>query len=138
MNTRVSRFTKGPGARQRLRLTIVSLTVLCALTAVATAPADARIMFARASAVPVPVREFAWRVIETRCNYQSHERGYRSFWAYEASARASDASIVYSISVLSDVPWRKAEPPALIQLTILHQGEIELIGLKSSFVTCSP
>ena len=58
---------------------------------------DSPIMFARDSAVPRPVQEFAWRVIETRCNYQGYERGQRTFWAYHTQAQKLDAGLALSL-----------------------------------------
>ena len=98
---------------------------------------DSPIMFARDSAVPRPVQEFAWRVIETRCNYHAHERQQRSFWAYDAQARSIDTGIAYSISILSDLSWKKTDPPAIIEMTIVDDGRLQLTALKASFVVCA-
>jgi hypothetical protein len=95
-------------------------------------------MFASQATVPRSVQEFAWHVIETRCNYQSHERRQRSFWAHDARRTTSEAGVVHSINVLSDVSWKKAEPPALIEMTLIDDGGIRLAALKSSFVVCTP
>jgi len=97
--------------------------MLCALAGLAT-PSTSRILFAGDSPVPRAVQEFAWRVIETRCNYQSYEREQRSFWAFDAQARHVDQGVVYSINILSEVSWKKREPPAIT-------------ALKSSFVVCA-
>ena len=110
--------------------------VLCVLVGFAAAGIDSRIGFAGNSPVPRVVREFAWRVIETHCNYQRSELEYRSFSAYKTQARRVDAGIVYSISILSEVTWRKREPPATIQMTIMDDGRLHLTALKSSFVVC--
>ena len=75
-------------------------------------------------------------MIETRCNYQSFELEHRSFWAYDARATRVDAAVVYSIKILSDVPWKKTEPPALIDMTVVDDGGVRLTALKSSFITC--
>jgi hypothetical protein len=99
---------------------------------------DARILFAAGTDVPRTVQEFAWRVIETRCNFSGSEREQRSFWAYDARARRVDAAVVYSIKILSDVTWRKREPPASIEMTVLDDGEMRLTALKAAFITCSP
>src|SRR5262245_29528958 len=62
---------------------VVSLALmLCAFAGVAHAFVGSQILFARGTAVPRPVQEFAWRVIETRCNYLAYEREQRSFFAY--------------------------------------------------------
>jgi len=108
--------------------------MVCALIGVAPAPADAGILFARNATVPRPVREFAWRVIETRCHYQSFEREQRSFWAYDAQQTSAG---VYSINVLSERTWKKAEPPAVIAMTIVDDGGLRLTALTSSFAACA-
>jgi hypothetical protein len=95
-----------------------------------------RILFARELGVPRPVQEFAWRVVETRCSYQSYERERRSFWAYDAQASRVDGGVAYSIDILSELPWKKAEPPALIHMTIVDDGSLRLTALKSTFVVC--
>jgi hypothetical protein len=97
---------------------------------------DSPIMFARDSAVPRSVQEFAWRVIETRCNYQGYERGQRTFWAYHTQAQKLDTGLAYSIEILSERSWKKSEPPATIQMTILDDGRLHVIGLSSTFVGC--
>jgi hypothetical protein len=103
---------------------------------VAAVTADSRIMFARDSAIPRPVQEFAWRVIETRCDYQGYERGQRTFWAYHTQAQKLDAGLAYSIEILSERSWKKSEPSAIIQMTILDDGRLHVIGLSSTFVGC--
>jgi hypothetical protein len=117
------------------RLVIPALT-LCALAGFTPAPVESRILFGGDTVVPRPVQDFAWRVIETRCNYQSHERWQRSFWAYDARARRVDGGIVYSIEILSDLAWKKTEPPAVIAMTLVDDGRLHLTSLKSSFITC--
>jgi len=117
---------------------VVSVGLSIGAMVAVPAPAAADILFSRDTYVPRSVQEFAWRVIETRCNYQSYERQQRSFWAYDTSARRLDTGVVYSINVVSDLGWRKTEPPALIQMTVLDDGQVKLTGLKASFITCSP
>jgi len=95
-------------------------------------------LFAPEPRVPRPVQAFAWRVIETRCNYLSYEREQRSFWAYDAQVRRGDAGDAYSIAILSELPWRKAAPPAIIEMTIVDDGRLRLTALRSSFVVCKP
>jgi hypothetical protein len=112
--------------------------MLCALAGFRTAPADARILFTIGTDVPHRVQAFAWQVIETRCNFHRYELEQRSFWAHDARAKRVDAAVVYSIKVLSDVPWRKWEPPAFIEMTVLDDGAMRLAALKSSFITCAP
>jgi hypothetical protein len=86
--------------------------------------------------VPRPVQEFAWRVIETRCDYSSYEREQRSFWAYDARVQGLGTGVAYSLAILSELPWRKAQPAALIEMTIVDDGRLRLTALKSSFVVC--
>ena len=112
-------------------------TMLCALAGFVTAPTTPRIMFARGTVVPSAVQEFAWRVIETRCAYQSYERDQRSFWAYDARAERVGAGVAYSIGVLSELAWKKTEPPAVISMTILDDGRLRLTALRSSYVDCA-
>src|SRR5262249_60506264 len=95
---------------------------LVALAGFTAAPTDSRILFARATAVPRAVQAFAWRVIETGGNYQSYEREQRSFWAYDTRAQETGGGVVYSISVLSELPWKKTEPPAPIEQRIGDEG----------------
>ena len=111
--------------------------MLCALVGCLVTPAHAEIMFSRGSGVPRPVQDFAWRVIETHCDYESYERAQRSFWAYETRADNSGGHMVYSIKVLSDVAWRKREPPATIEMTLVDDGGVRLTALRTSFITCT-
>lgn len=120
------------------RRMVERLALLCAMASVSVAPVDAQIVFARDSAVPPSVQEFAWRVIETRCNYQSYERDQRSFWAYNVLARRIDDGVAYSIKIVSDVTFRKREPSGFIEMTIVDEGGLRLTALTSSFVTCAP
>ena len=76
-------------------------------------------------------------MIETRCNYQTYERQQRSFWAYDARARRVDTGIAYSISIPSDLSWKKTDPPAIIEMTIVHDGRLQLSALNASFVVCA-
>jgi hypothetical protein len=110
--------------------------VLCVLVGLAGARIDSRILFAGDTTVSRSVQEFAWRVIETHCNYQRYELEQRSFWAYDAQARRVDGGVVYSISILSELTWKKTEPPAIIQMTLVDDGRMRLAALKSSFVVC--
>jgi hypothetical protein len=98
---------------------------------------DSPILFARDSGVPASVRAFAWQVIETRCSYQPYERDQRMFWAYRVRATKTDDGAVYSIGILSERSWKKAEPPGVIEMTIVDDGHMRLAELKSSFVPCS-
>jgi len=101
------------------------------------APADSRILFAMNSAVPRSVQEFAWRVIETRCNYQAYEREQRTFWAHNTRAMRIGAGVVYSMNILSELTWKKSEPSAFIEMTVVDDGRMWLTALKSSFVVCT-
>jgi hypothetical protein len=100
-------------------------------------PSDSRIQFAAGTGVPRPVREFAWRVIETRCNYQAYEREQRSFSAYDVRAMRVAAGVVYSIHIISDLPWKKSEPAAFIEMTVIDDGHMRLASLKATFVVCA-
>jgi len=42
------------------------------------------------------------------------------------------------IAILSELPWRKAAPPAIIEMTIVDDGRLRLTALRSSFVVCKP
>jgi hypothetical protein len=118
---------------------IVSLALMpCALAGFAAAPVDSRILFARDTNVPRPVQQFAWWVIETRCNYQRYELEQRRFWAYDAEATKVDAGVAYSIKILSERDWKKTEPPATIEMTIEAGKDTRLTALRSSFVVCTP
>ncbi len=118
---------------------IVSLVpLLCALSGFSAGWVDSRILFARDPSVPRSVQEFAWRVVETRCNYQRYELAQRSFWAYDVRVKTVDADVVYSINILSELPWKKTEPPAVIAMTVVHDGGVRLAALTSSFVVCTP
>ena len=116
----------------------LTLLLLCAVGGPSPALSDGRIVFARGAPVPPAVREFAWRVIETHCRYQPYEREQRSFWAYHARKWSADTETVYSISILSDLPWEKTEPPAVVEMTIIDDGGPRLAALRSSFAVCSP
>jgi len=119
-----------------MRRMVSLVTMPCALASFATAPIDSRILFPRNATVPRSVQGFAWRVIETRCNYQPYELAQRSFWAYDARARRVDAGVVYSIGILSELSWKKTEPPAVIEMTVVDDGRVRLTALKSTFVVC--
>ena len=112
--------------------------ILCALAGFKSGVTDARILFPIRTDVPRKVQEFAWRVIETRCNFLQYELWQRSFWAYDARATRVDPAVVYSIKIRSDVTWRQWEPSAFIEMTVLDDGALRLTALKSSFITCEP
>jgi hypothetical protein len=132
---RSTRRQRGFGDAVRCLLSLAAL--MGALTGFVAAPFSSRILFARETSVPRPVQEFAWRVIETRCGYQGYERDQRSFWAYDARARPAEAGVAYSISILSERTWKKNEPPAIIEMTVVDDGRLRLTALRSSFVVCA-
>jgi len=109
-----------------------------ALGVVLPAPVDADVLFAHDPAVPRAVQDFARNVIETRCQYQSHERAQRLFWAFRTRVRHIGQGVAYSIDVVSDVPSRKSDPPAFIEITVIDDGGIRLAALQASFIACSP
>jgi hypothetical protein len=126
--------------RGMIRAVARSLSRVSALCALAASPAngvDSTLMFARGTPVPSAVQQFAWRVIEERCHYQSFERRQRSFWAYDSQARPTSEGMRYSIKIVSDVPWKKTEPSAYIEMTIVGDGHLRLTALRSSLIDCS-
>ena len=133
-------FPYGEACRLRRAVhRMVSLAlILCALAGFKSGATDARILFAFGTDVPRRVQEFAWRVIETRCNFHQYELWQRSFWAYDARARRVDPAVLYSIKIRSDVTWRQWEPSAFIEMTVMDDGAMRLTALKSSFITCAP
>ena len=131
------RMVAGARVGDVVRRLVSLVAILCASAGFAALPVDSKILFARDTPVPRPVQEFAWRQIETRCNYQRYEREERSFSAYNAQARKVDAGVAYSISILSELPWKKTEPPAVIEMTIVDDGRLRLTALRSSFVVCA-
>jgi hypothetical protein len=122
-----------PSLTMALMLTVPILSAAAGGPAASTEP---KILFTRGTDVPRPVQEFAWRVIETRCAYQLYERQQRSFWAYDVHARKVDIGVVYSLSIVSELPWKKTEPPAFIEMTIVDDGRLQLASLKSSSIPC--
>ncbi len=120
---------------------VAKIGVLILLVGVASglSPAwpHAKILFPRNTPVPPSVQAFAWRVIETHCNYLGYEREQRSFWAYETRATTVSAETVYSIRILSELSWKKTAPPAMIDMAVALQGrQMRLAGLTSTFVAC--
>ena len=114
----------------------VLLLLLCALSGESAWP-HAKILFPRNTPVPLSVQVFAWQVIETRCNYLGYEREQRSFWAYDTRATTVSDETVYSIRILSELSWKKTEPPASIDMTVaLRDGQMRLAALTSTFVVC--
>ena len=113
------------------------VVILGALAGFAPVPYGSKILFAGGTDVPRPVQEFAWRVIETHCNYQRYELEQRSFWAYNTHATEVDGTVAYSIKIISELPWQKSEPPAFVEMTIVRDGGVRLTALKSTFVGCA-
>src|SRR5262245_63909892 len=70
----LSRATTRRRVGEVVRRIVGLISMLCGLAGFAGAPGDSRILFAAGTPVPRSVQLFAWRVIETRCNYQSYER----------------------------------------------------------------
>jgi hypothetical protein len=116
------------------------MRIVCAIAwavaGLSATPAAAEILFARGSAVPPAVQEFAWHAIETRCDHQAFERAQRSFWAYRTRAERVDGATVYSIQIVSEVGWRRADPPAFVEMTVADEGALRLAALRSSFIRC--
>ena len=120
-----------------VRVVVSTLVLmLCASTSFAAPPLDAGILFARDTIVPRPVQDFAWQVIATRCNYQYYARELRSFTVYNVRPTTIDGGVAYAIGILADLPSRKREPPAVIEMTIVDDGRPRLTALKSTFVEC--
>ena len=108
--------------------------VLWALVGFAAVPVNSKIQFPGNSTVPRAVQEFARRVIETRCNYQAYEYQERSFWAYDVKTRRAGPGVIYSISIISELPWKETDPPGFIEMIVVDDGGLRLSALKSSFV----
>jgi hypothetical protein len=123
----------------RVRLIVALVSTLVTLSAFTVTPTMGGILFAAGSKVPPSVRAFAWHVIETRCDFQSHELQQRSFWAYDTRARTVDGAVVYSMSILSELSWKKSEPPVTLDIAVADDGgRLRLRGLTSSLIRCSP
>ena len=120
-----------------VRSSALVIAMFLALSAFTPRPQSGRIMFARQSNVPPAIQAFAWTVIETRCNFQQHELERLSFWAYDAQRQDIDGEVVYSIKVLSDLHWKKTEPPATVQMLLADDGgRVMLKRVTSSFIQC--
>lgn len=117
---------------------LIGVSLLCAVGGVSAAPAHAKILFHRDTPVPRLVREFAWRIIEVRCNYQRFELEQRSFWAYDTRATRVNGEVAYSIDILSERTWKKTEPAGMIQMVVVDDGALRLGALRSVFVACTP
>jgi hypothetical protein len=90
--------------RQAVRRLVSLALILGALAGFKSGATDAGILFASGTDVPRTVQEFAWRVIETRCNFSGFERERRLFWSYDARAMRVDAAVVYSIRSFQKCP----------------------------------
>ena len=123
------------GKRSAARL-LLSASLACAWGELAVA--DAQVLFPAASGVPRPVQDFTWRVIETHCRFQPYERAQRSFWAYDVRVRSIEGGTVYRIAVVADLTWRKREPSAFIEMTLVDEGRLRLDALTLSFILCAP
>jgi hypothetical protein len=111
--------------------------LVCVASGSSPAWAHAKILFPRNTPVPPSVQAFAWQVIETHCNDLGYEREERSFWAYDTRATAVSAETIYSIRILSELPWKKTEPPASIDMAVaLRDGQMRLAALTSTYVVC--
>ena len=116
----------------------VLTAMLCALAGFAMASTGGGILFPADASVPLTVRAFAWRVIETRCNFQRHELGQRSFWAHDVRTSRVDGTVAYSIRVLSDLDWKKTEPPATVEMVVVDDGgRLRLASLNATFAVCA-
>ena len=123
----------------RVRLVVALVSTLLTLSAFTATPPIGEILFAAGSKVPPSVRAFAWHVIETRCDFQSHELQQRSFWAYDTHARMVGGAVVYSMRILSELSWKKTEPPMTLDIAVADDGgRLRLTSLTSSFIRCSP
>src|SRR5262245_22749763 len=136
MNTTLSRSV----GRRRTGVVVRRLAalawVLCALAGF-SAPIDSKILFSRDTPVPRTVQQFAWQAIVANCAYQQFEREQRSFWAFQTQASRVGYGVVYSINILSDLPWKKTDPPAVIEMTVVDDGGVRLTALRSTFVACA-
>jgi hypothetical protein len=120
-----------------VRRVVLLVPALCALTGFTAVSAGGAILFAADADVPPTVRAFAWRVIETRCNFQRHELGQHWFWAHDARTSTVDGGAVYSIKIVSELPWRKTDPPAILEMVLADDGRgLRLTALDSAFITC--
>ena len=115
----------------------LGVCILHASAGFAEVSTHSKIVFGGGTSVPRPVQEFAWQVIERRCDYQPWDRDERSFSVYDVKTRTLGAGVAYSINIKSDLPWQKEDPPAFIEMTIVDDGGLRLTALKSSFVDCA-
>lgn len=54
--------------------------------------------------------------------------------AYDVKTRKAGPGVIYSISILSELPWKKTDPYGFIEMTVVDDGGLRLSALKSSFV----
>jgi len=134
-------MTGPPTARRgaAARLVLVLMPMFLAVSGFTFTPTAGGIQFAADANIPPAVQAFAWRVIATRCDFQRHELEQRSFWAYDARTRNVEGVVVYSIGIVSDLTWKRTEPPAMLQIVLAEEGgRLRLTGLTSSFIRCHP
>ena len=124
------------GSGRAARLALLA-SALWGLVGFAPTPPESRILFPGHSHVPPAVQAYAWKMIETRCNFQRHELQQHLFWAYQVRTRPVGTGVAYSINILSEVPWKKTLPPAMIEMTVVDDGDLRLAALKSSIVVCT-
>jgi hypothetical protein len=122
--------------RDLVRGTASLAVILPILSGFSLSPADAGIVFAGPGPVPRSVQEFAWHVIETHCQYQGYERRERSFWASDIRRSRTATGMGYAMTIVSDVSWKKTEPPAFIEMTVVDDDGPRLTALTSSFIRC--
>jgi hypothetical protein len=48
--------------------------------------------------------------------------------------RKAGPGVIYSISILSELPWKKTDSSGFIEMTVVDDGGLRLSALKSSFV----
>ena len=66
-----------------------------------------------------------------------YERQQRSFWAFDARAQNIETGVAYSISLMSELAWKKTDPLAIIAMTIFDNRHLQLTALGASFVVCT-
>lgn len=135
-DARESPPSRGVGWMTRVWRLVSLVAAFWAVVGFTPAPGGSRIEFPGNTTVPRAVQQFAWRVIETRCNYQSYELEQRSFWAYRVKTSEAGTGVVYSIHVVSDLRWKKTDPSSTIDMTVVDDGSLRLTSLKSTFIVC--
>src|SRR5215510_6706101 len=123
MNTTLSSSMGQRHTGVAMRRLAALASIFCALAGF-SAPIDSKILFSRDTPVPRTVQQFAWQAIVTNCAYQQFAREQRSFWAFQTHASRVGDGVVYSINILSDLSWKKTEPPAVIEMTVVDDGGV--------------